>query len=86
MSKFTSKDITGVIPAMLTCFDENEEVDEKRIRRLVNYLTGQDIGGLYLTGSTGEGFLMTEQERMQVVQATIEQVQGKIPVIVHVGQ
>jgi N-acetylneuraminate lyase len=43
------------------------------------------IGGLYLTGSTGEGFMMTEAERMALVEAVLAETRGEIPVIVHVG-
>ena len=43
------------------------------------------MDGLYLTGSTGEGFLMTPEERKKVVEVVIDEVHGRIPVIVHVG-
>ena len=77
--------IRGVIPAMLTLFDENENVDVKRTRDLVEFLLDKGIGGLYLTGSTGEGFLMDHDERKLVVETVIDQVAGRCPVIVHVG-
>lgn len=78
-------EIRGVIPAMLTLFDENENVDVKRTRELVEFLLARNIGGLYLTGSTGEGFLMDHEERKLVVETVIDQVAGRCPVIVHVG-
>jgi N-acetylneuraminate lyase len=43
------------------------------------------MDGLYLCGSTGEGLLMTEVERCLVAETVIEQVRGRVPVIVHVG-
>lgn len=78
-------DIRGVIPAMITLFDENENVDVRRTRDLVEFLLTKNIGGLYLTGSTGEGFLMDHEERKLVVETVIDQVAGRCPVIVHVG-
>lgn len=77
--------IQGVIPAMVTSFDEKETVDEARIRRVARYLVDQGVQGLYLTGSTGEAFVMNQEERMQVVEITLDEVQNRIPVIVHVG-
>ncbi len=85
MAKFEMKQMTGVIAAMITLFDENEEVDVKRTENLVDFLLKQEIDGFYLTGSTGEGFLMTEEERKLVVETVIKRVAGRKPVIVHVG-
>jgi len=85
MANFEIKDIKGVIPALITTFDENENFDEKRMRAVVEHLIGKKIDGLYLTGSTGEGFLMTPEERKKVVEVVIEQTAGRVPIIVHVG-
>lgn len=85
MSKFELKDITGVIAAMVSVFDENENVDVKRTEDLVDFLIDRGIDGFYLTGSTGEGFLMTNEERKLVVETVVKRVAGRKPVIVHVG-
>lgn len=85
MPHFEMKQITGVIPAMITLFDEHEEVDVKRTEALVEFLIERKVDGLYLTGSTGEGFLMTGEERKLVVETVVRKVAGRIPVIVHVG-
>lgn len=85
MSKFDITDIRGVIPALMTFFDENEEVDEARTRRMINFLIDKGVNGFYLTGSTGECFTMTLEERKRVVEIVIDEVNGRVPVIVHVG-
>lgn len=85
MSRFDITAIRGVIPAMVTTFDENEEVDLQRARALVRYLVESGVHGLYITGSTGEGFLMTAQERKAYTEVVIDEVNHRIPVIVHVG-
>lgn len=85
MAKFEMKQITGVIAAMITLFDENENVDVKRTENLVDFLLDQGIDGFYLTGSTGEGFLMNADERKLVVETVIKRVAGRKPVVVHVG-
>lgn len=85
MGKFKLTEVRGVIPALITSFDEFENFDETRMRSVVRYLMKSDIGGLYLTGSTGETFLMTLEERKRVTEVVIDEVKGKIPVIVHIG-
>ena len=85
MAKFDIKQITGVIPAMLTCFDEHEEIDVQRTKDFVEHLINKGAEGLYITGSTGEGFLMTNEERKLVTKTVCDAVAGRVPVIVHVG-
>lgn len=81
----TITDFKGVIPAVLSVFDKDENLDEKGTRAFIQYLTSFDIGGLYLTGSTGEAFLMSTEERMRQVEIVMDEVAGKLPVVVHVG-
>ncbi|MFH5835199.1 dihydrodipicolinate synthase family protein [Proteiniclasticum sp. C24MP] len=85
MAKFNFKEITGVIPALLTPFDKDENLDEKGLRALIAKLLDEGVHGLYLTGSTGEGFLMNQEERMKAVEIAMDEVAGRVPVIVHVG-
>ncbi|MBO1265150.1 dihydrodipicolinate synthase family protein [Proteiniclasticum sp. SCR006] len=85
MAKFNFKEITGVIPALLTPFDKDENLDEKGLRALIAKLLQDGVHGLYLTGSTGEGFLMSQEERKQAVEIAMDEVAGRVPVIVHVG-
>lgn len=85
MNKFTIKDFKGVIPASLSIFDINENLDIEATKEFTEFLLGFDIHGLYLTGSTGEGFLMKSEERMETVKAVMEVARDKVPVVVHVG-
>jgi len=78
-------EIKGVIPAMITTFDENEELDLKRAAILVEYLIEQGAGALYITGSTGEGFFMDMAERKAYAEFVVKAVNKRIPVIVHIG-
>ena len=79
------KDFKGVIPAVISVFHKDEELDEQGTREFIRYLMSMDIGGLYVTGSTGETWLMTAEERMRQVEIVMEEVGDKIPVVVHVG-
>ena len=77
--------ISGVIPALLTCFDEHQSFSERRQRSLVRFLLSKGVDALYLTGSTGETFLMDGEERSRVVEVVADEVAGRIPLIVHIG-
>ena len=79
------KDFKGVIPAVLSVFHKDEELDEQGTREFVRYLLSMDIGGLYVTGSTAETWMMNADERMRQVEIIMEEVGDKVPVVVHVG-
>ena len=64
--------IKGVIPAMITTFDKNEEIDFQRARNFVEHLINKGANGLYITGSTGEGFFMDSQERKAYAECVID--------------
>lgn len=85
MPKFKLKDFKGIIPAHLTTFDENMKFDPKRSKQLIDFAIEMGAGGLYLTGSNGMGPMMSVAERKEVTQVTMEQVAGRVPVVVHVG-
>jgi N-acetylneuraminate lyase len=81
----TFKTFHGAWPALLTPTAPDGGVNVAMLREITEYLLGKGIGGLYLCGSTGEGVLMAVDERRQVAEAVLEQVAGRVPVIVHVG-
>lgn len=76
--------LRGVIPPMITPFDVHGEVDKKALRSVVGFLKTR-VDGLFICGSYGGGPLMSPEQRKIVVETTIDEVNGLIPVIVHVG-
>ena len=76
--------ITGVIPPLLTAFDKNGEFDETAQREIVSYLV-EKVQGFYPCGTYGSGPLMSVEERKRVAEVVIDEVNGRVPVIVHVG-
>lgn len=52
---------------------------------MVEHVLGQDIDGLFVCGSTGEGPSLTARERRSVAEAHVDACAGRVPVIVHVG-
>ncbi len=85
MSARKLSEITGVLPALVTPFDENEVFDEGRMRAIVDFLVNRGVDGLYVTGSTGEAFMMSPEERKRVLEVVTDEVKGRVPVIAHIG-
>lgn len=78
------KKITGIIPPLLTGFDKEGNYDPAAQKEITGFLVDK-VQGLYICGTYGSGPLMTGEERKRVAEDVIAQVNGKIPVIVHVG-
>jgi dihydrodipicolinate synthase/N-acetylneuraminate lyase len=78
------KEFTGIIPPVITAFDKNGAFDEKAQREIISFLTPK-VHGFYPTGTYGSGPLMTAEERKRVAEVIVDEVGGRVPVIVHVG-
>jgi len=77
--------IKGLIAAAFSPMHEDGSLHEELIPQIVKYLLQRPIQGLYVCGSTGEGPLLSVEERKQVAAAYIKTVKKQIPVFVHVG-
>ena len=75
----------GVMSAFLTPFNEDGTVKENAIGELADFQISRGIGGLYVCGSTGEGMVMSAEERMRVAECAVRAAAGRTQVIVHVG-
>lgn len=76
----------GILSALMTPFNKSGKLDEKVLRKYVRHnIDRMKVDGMYVGGSTGEGLLMSKEERMAVLEITKEEVAGKIPLIAHVG-
>lgn len=78
------KKIRGIIPPLLTSFDKNGNIYEKGQREIIEFILPY-IDGVYPCGTYGSGPLMSADERKIVAEMVVDQVNGRVPVIMHVG-
>jgi len=72
----------GVYPVICTPFTEDEALDEGALRRHIRFLLDAGVHGLIPTGSTSEFASLSEAERKRVVDITMDEVKGRVPVVV----
>jgi 4-hydroxy-tetrahydrodipicolinate synthase len=78
-----AKQFRGVFAVLVTPFTEDDKIDEKTLRGHLRYLIDEGkVNGVIPTGSTGEFTALTEAERKQVADIVIDEVAGKVPVVV----
>lgn len=75
----------GVYAALMTPFQTNGAVDYEALKVLADHCIDAGLTGLYVGGSTGEGFLLTEEERMEVFRMVGKHLGGKCNLFAHVG-
>ena len=71
----------GIIPAIPTPFSENDEVDEDSLRRLVDFVIDGGAHAIMTTGGNGEFPHLLASEREKVLEVTVDQSAGRVPVI-----
>ena len=78
--------LKGVFPAMATPLTPEEKIDQASLKKLVHYLIDGGIHGIVALGSTGEFPAMNESMRQQVMETTLAEVNGKVPVLIGCGE
>ncbi len=75
----------GIIAYPITPFDKNEKVDIELFKKLLERLVTSGTHGIAPLGSTGVLPYLTDEEKEAVTEATIKQVNGRVPVLVGVS-
>ncbi len=78
-------ELKGVIPALTLPFHEDESLDLDGYRRLIDQVLDDGVHGILANGCTGESWAIDDDERMQVFRASVEQVNGRVPVVAGCG-
>src|SRR5271170_1252943 len=75
----------GCGTAMVTPFRKDGSLDEQTLRSLVKRQIEEGINFLVPCGTTGESPTLTRKEHLRVVEITLEEAQGRVPVLAGAG-
>lgn len=75
----------GLWPALFTPVKENGDVNIPELEKLIELLVSQEVDGLYILGSTGQGFLFSEKERKEIAELCFKFNNNRLPIITQVG-
>ncbi len=82
MTTKNSIDVRGLLPAPVTPFTRQGDIDHAAIQRLGAWLGSvKGVKGLVVLGHAGEGTFLTQDEQTAVIESFVKSVNGKIPVI-----
>ena len=74
-----------MIPAMVTPFDKDGELDLDQAQKLAERLAEGGANGLVINGTTGESPTVFYPQKMKLFSAVVEAVGGKVPIVANVG-
>lgn len=81
---FCKEKFQGIFPALLTPFDREDRINKKALEELVKYNISKGVKGFYVCGSTGEAFLLSTEERKEVMEI-VKNAAPDHTLIAHVG-
>ena len=79
------KGMSGAYAALFTPYDKKGRVDSEAIARIVEHGLKGGLAGFYLTGTTGEWWLLSMDERREVMDAAVKAAKGRCKLIAHIG-
>lgn len=77
--------IKGVIVPIITTIDEDEKIDEAKMRAQVDYVIDGGLQGILAFGSNGEFYQIEEDEMERGFQIIVDQAAGRVPVYFGIG-
>ncbi|MFN0169674.1 MAG: dihydrodipicolinate synthase family protein [Bryobacteraceae bacterium] len=78
--------LSGIVPAIGTPLTEGDRVDEAGLRRLVRYLLGGGVHGIFSNGSMGGFAFLTDDEQIRSIATTVAEVNHRVPVLAGLGE
>lgn len=79
------EDLEKIFSALIVPMKEDQSVNYQALEELIRLQIGEGVEGFYVCGSSGEGLLLTLEERKKILETTVQTVKDQVPVIAHVG-
>jgi len=81
----SSTELHGIVPAMVTPFTVDEQLNERALAALVNRLIADGVHGVFVLGSQGEYYALDPAEKRRAIEVTVEAANGRVPVYAGTG-
>ena len=76
-----SAQLTGVVPPLVTPLTPSCDIDTASLARLIQYQLAGGVNGVFVLGTSGEGTFLTDEQRQVVLETTVAEVAGQVPVL-----
>lgn len=77
--------IKGIIAPIITPMNEDESVNYDELRNQIDRLLDNGIHGIFVFGTNGESYILSEDEKVEIMRVAVDQVAGRVPVYAGTG-
>ena len=78
-------DLGRIATAMVTPFQDNGDIDFEMVERLIEHLLSNGTDSIVVCGTTGESPTLSTEEKLQLIQFTVDKVKKRVPVVAGTG-
>lgn len=82
---FKKENIKGIIVPLITPVNDKEDLDEIRLRKIVNHVIDNGVHGILAFGSNSEFYMFEDEEMFRALDIIIEETDGRVPVYFGIG-
>lgn len=79
-----TKPLTGIVPPLITPMTRPGILDEPALARVIEHVIHGGVSALFILGTTGEAPSLSQKIRIKMIDSTLQQVNGRLPVLVGV--
>lgn len=79
------KEIKGIIVPILTPMHEDETVNYEELVNQIERLIAAGVHGIFVFGTNGEGYILDEEEKAEIIRVAVKAVSGRVPVYAGTG-
>lgn len=70
----------GIVPALVTPLDKEGNLFEQGLRDVLDFTINNGVHGIFVLGSSGEIYGLSDAQKRRVVEITVEHVNGRVPI------
>jgi 4-hydroxy-tetrahydrodipicolinate synthase len=75
----------GIVPPIITPMNADESINIPELRNQIERQIAGGVHGIFCFGTNGEGYILSMKEKEEILEATIDQVAGRVPVYAGTG-
>lgn len=80
-----SKLVKGIIAAMVTSMHDDESLNLEEVKNQVNRQIAAGVDGVFCLGTNGEAYILSEDEKLRVIETVVKTTNGRVPVYAGTG-
>lgn len=83
---FETDKIKGIVVPLLTPVDENENISEEKLRKVVRHVIDHGVHGILAFGSNSEFYMFDDDEMIEAAKIIIDEANGAVPIFFGIGK